>query len=56
VAKGSVTEVESLLYVALDQEYVSEREFTALYDKGEEVARIISGFITSLLTRSARRR
>ena len=54
VAKGSAAEVQSLLYVASDQEYLSESDFSELYDKAEGVARIISGFITSLLRPSAR--
>jgi four helix bundle protein len=53
VAKGSAAEVQSLLYVAIDQEYVSEKEFANLYEKAEEIAKILSGFITSLLRRSA---
>jgi four helix bundle protein len=56
VAKGSTAEVQSLLYVAVDQEYLGEQDFAGLYRKADEVARIISGFITSLLTRSARNR
>jgi len=56
VAKGSTAEVQSLLYVALDQDYLSEQDFAGLYSKADEVARILSGFITSLLTRSARTR
>ena len=54
VAKGSTAEVQSLLYVALDQEYFSQRDFSELYGQAETVARITSGFITSLLVRSAR--
>jgi four helix bundle protein len=54
IAKGSAAEVQSLLYVALDQEYVSDTEFSTLYAKADEVARILSGFITSLLRRSTR--
>jgi four helix bundle protein len=49
VAKGSTAEVQSLLYVALDQEYFSPQDFSELYDKADAIARIISGFITSLL-------
>ncbi len=52
VAKGSAAEVQSLLYVALDQEYMIQSNFDSLYSKTDEVARIISGFITSLLPRS----
>jgi hypothetical protein len=54
IAKGSAAEVQSLLYVAVDQEYVSDTEFSTLYAKADEVARIPSGFITSLLRRSTR--
>jgi four helix bundle protein len=56
IAKASGAEVQSLLYVALDQEYLSEKDFSALYEKADEVARILSGFITSLLRQSPRRR
>ncbi len=56
IAKGSTAEVQSLLYVAIDQEYLSDREFSKLYDKAEEVAKILSGLITSLLRRSPRLR
>jgi four helix bundle protein len=53
VAKGSAAEVQSLLYVARDQEYLNDTDFSKLYDKSDEVARILSGFITSLRRRSA---
>ena len=56
IAKGSAAEVQSLLYVAIDQEYMTEGDFSVLYEKADEVARIISGFITSLLRRSVRPR
>jgi four helix bundle protein len=56
VAKGSVAEVQSLLYLAIDQQYIGEHEFADLYSKADEVARIISGFITSLLGQSRRSR
>ncbi len=56
VAKGSAAEVQSLLYVVVDQEYLSEKDFSQLYEKADEVARIISGFITSLLRQSGRHR
>ena len=56
IAKGSTAEVQSLLYVVLDQEYVSPQDFSELYDKADAVARIISGFITSLLKDSRRPR
>ncbi len=56
VAKGSAAEIQSLLYVAVDQKYLGRTEFSELYNKAEEVAKIISGFITSLLRRSVRQR
>lgn len=52
ISKGSAAEVQSLLYVAVDQEYLNEKDFSQLYEKADEVARIISGFITSLLRQS----
>ena len=53
IAKGSTAEVQSLLYVAVDQEYVTKEDFSLLYEKADEVARIISGFITSLRGRKS---
>ena len=49
VAKSSAAEVQSLLCVAVDQYFVGERDFSELYGMADEVARIISGFITSLM-------
>ena len=51
IAKGSVAEVQSQLYVALDQSYVNEDKFNELYSKSDEVARLISGFIQYLLNK-----
>lgn len=51
IAKGSVAEVESQLYVALDQSYIDEGRFHELYSKSEEVARLTSGFIQYLLNK-----
>ena len=49
-AQRSCTEVQSALYVALDQEYVSETEFAALYKQANATRAIIGGFIKYLLT------
>ncbi|MFA5315149.1 MAG: four helix bundle protein [Candidatus Omnitrophota bacterium] len=49
IAKGSAGEVQSKLYVALDLDYISREKFNALYAKTDEVARMISGFISYLL-------
>jgi len=51
IAKGSAAEVQSQLYVALDQGYTSHEKFSELYTKSDEVARLISGFIQYLLTK-----
>jgi len=48
VAKGSLSEVQSQLYVALDQSYINEPEFRKAYDKSQEGQKLISAFITSL--------
>lgn len=48
IAKGSVGEVRSQLYAALDQSYISENEFKRIYDKAVENSRVISGLIKYL--------
>jgi four helix bundle protein len=48
IAKGSVTEVQSLLFVALDVGYVARSEFDRLYKMAAEVAALMSGLITYL--------
>jgi S23 ribosomal protein. len=48
VAKGSASEVQSQLYVALDLKYISEATFKELYALSEETIRLVSGFIRYL--------
>lgn len=48
IAKGSVGEVRSQIYVALDQNYISENEFKFIHEKLVENSRIISGLINYL--------
>ncbi|MFB6214303.1 MAG: four helix bundle protein [Candidatus Bipolaricaulia bacterium] len=43
-ALRSASEVQSHLYVALDQDYISQEDFDILYDELEEVKNLISGF------------
>lgn len=47
-AHGSLGEIQSALYVALDQEYISQKIFKEIYEKCEEDSKIISGLIKSL--------
>jgi four helix bundle protein len=50
VAKGSVGEIRSQLYVALDQQYLSKSQFEALHDQTCEISRLLSGLTTYLQT------
>jgi four helix bundle protein len=43
IAKGSAGETRSQLYVALDQDYISQNEFDLIYLKLTEASRVISG-------------
>ncbi len=47
-SKRSTSEIQSQLYVALDQSYISQNEFTAIYQETEEIRKMISGFIKYL--------
>jgi len=48
-AKRSCTEVQSELYVALDQEYITKSEFQDVYDHAGRTRAAIRGFIKYLL-------
>ena len=48
ISKSSAAEVQSHLYVALDQEYIDQGMFKKIYDKAEEVSKLDSGFIKYL--------
>ena len=47
-AKRSCTEVQSELYVALDEEYISEDEFNDTYEQAARTRAAIYGFINYL--------
>jgi len=47
-AKGSSGEVRCQLYAALDGSYLNHAEFQELYQRSEQVSRMISGFMTYL--------
>ena len=48
-AKRSCTEIQSELYVALDQEYIAKAEFQEVYDYAGRTRATIRGFIKYLL-------
>jgi len=48
MAHGSAAEVQCHLYIALDQRYIGQKDFETLYDKVEEVSKMIQGFMNYL--------
>jgi four helix bundle protein len=48
VAKGSCGEARAQLYVALDQEYLNEQDFSEIRNKLIDTSRLISGLINYL--------
>jgi four helix bundle protein len=45
IAKGSVGEVKSQLYVAVDQEYLSKKTFDQLFMLAAEISKMIGGLM-----------
>jgi four helix bundle protein len=48
ISRRSASEVQSQLYVAVDQIYISKGEFEQLYHETEEIRKMITGFIKYL--------
>jgi four helix bundle protein len=48
ISKSSAAEVQSQLYVALDQEYIAQVDFDGIYNQAETVSKMASGFIKYL--------
>ena len=48
ISRRSASEIQSQLYVALDQLYISEYEFKKIYEETEEIRKMITGFIKYL--------
>ena len=47
-AKRSCSEVQSELYVAIDQEYITQEEFRDVYEQARETRAAVRGFINYL--------
>jgi four helix bundle protein len=54
-AHGSCAEVQSALYIALDQSYISEKRFNDLYSSADEISRMITGFYNYLAKKKTNR-
>jgi len=48
IARGSLIEVKSQLYRSIDNQYITQQLFDALYGQSDEVARIIDSLLTYL--------
>ncbi|MGC1404826.1 MAG: four helix bundle protein [Thermodesulfobacteriota bacterium] len=48
ISKSSAAEVQSHLYVALDQTYINQKEFNQIYEQAEKVSKMTSGLIKYL--------
>ena len=54
IAMSSAAEVQSHLYVALDQNYINQTTFDDIYSQADKTARIISGLIKYLRTKQTK--
>jgi four helix bundle protein len=50
ISKSSAAEVQSQLYVALDQKYITQDVFDKIYNQAELISKMESGFIKYLYT------
>ena len=48
ISKSSAAEVQSEIYVALDQEYITQEDFDNVYNQADIVSKMDSGFIKYL--------
>jgi four helix bundle protein len=48
MARGSSSEVQNDLYIALDLNYISQDEFNKLYQEAKKIAKQINGLMTYL--------
>jgi four helix bundle protein len=50
ITKGSCGEVRSMLYLGLDLGYIDDKIFEDIYNKSEEISRMLSGLINKMIT------
>jgi len=50
ISKASCSEVRSMLYLAKELNYISEKSFDELYGKTVEISKLLSGLIKSIKT------
>jgi len=55
ISKSSVSEVQSIFYVALDQSHVDKEVFKKVYLQAEKVSKLNSGLINYLLKNQKKR-
>ena len=55
-AHGSCAEVQSALYVALDQKYLSKLQFDNLYNRTNEISRMVTSFSIYLRNKIAKQK
>ncbi|MBT3230177.1 four helix bundle protein [Candidatus Uhrbacteria bacterium] len=48
VSKGSCGEVRSMLYVAKDQNKITQEDFWKLFNQSKELSKVLSGFMKSI--------
>ena len=48
IAKGSCDELQSMLYIALDREYINKESFSDIYKISFEVSRLVIGLKKSI--------
>ncbi len=56
IAKGSVGELRSQLYLALDQDYLNKELFNELFSRASDISRMLSGLIDYLKKINSRAR
>lgn len=55
ISRRSISEVETCLYVAIDQKYITQQEFDTIFNQCEKLRQIIDGLLRYLRTKRAKR-